>query len=148
MGSFPFYTRFARSIFSFSPLLASLAPEQVQYSICRLLAKAAGGISVVGDPDQAICASLGLLDDQSYRFGPLWRLIRDPDGWRDAEVGNIKAMLKDFKGCQTILLEDNYRSTGAILSASHTVVAQDKSRIAKGLRVRPLFSPSRIASLD
>ena len=42
-------------------------------------------------------------------------------------------MLQDFKPCAQIYLEENYRSTGAILAASLAVVAQDSKRIQKKL---------------
>lgn len=62
-------------------------------------------------------------------------------GWRSAEVGNLAKMtsgeldrlstacladrlLADFKGTTQILLEENYRSSSAILKASLAVVEQ------------------------
>ncbi|WVW80167.1 hypothetical protein I302_102144 [Kwoniella bestiolae CBS 10118] len=80
-----------------------------QYELMRCFAKAHGGVSVVGDPDQSIY------------------------GWRSAEIENLNKMTKDFPGVQAIYLEENYRSTGAILSAAHAVVSQDRARIQKTL---------------
>ncbi|BEI85006.1 hypothetical protein CcaverHIS002_0504070 [Cutaneotrichosporon cavernicola] len=80
-----------------------------QYELMKCFAKAHGGVSVVGDPDQSIY------------------------GWRSAEIENLSKMTKDFKDVEAIYLEENYRSTGAILDASHSIVSQDKARIAKSL---------------
>ncbi|KAK6907367.1 hypothetical protein I203_101361 [Kwoniella mangroviensis CBS 8507] len=80
-----------------------------QYELMKCFAKAHGGVSVVGDPDQSIY------------------------GWRSAEIENLNKMTKDFPGVQAIYLEENYRSTGAILSAAHAVVSQDRARIQKNL---------------
>jgi len=91
-------------------------------------------VTVVGDPDQ------------SSKFIVMFRmcssLIRTVVyGWRSAEVGNLSRMQRgtyvmsktciptishcaDYPGTQQILLEQNYRSTGAILKASERIVAQ------------------------
>ncbi|KAL7420030.1 ATP-dependent DNA helicase srs2 [Cryptotrichosporon argae] len=81
-----------------------------QYELMRCFAKAHGGVTIVGDPDQSIY------------------------GWRSAEVGNLDQMTQDFSGVQAIFLEENYRSTGSILAASHAVVSQDRARVQKQLR--------------
>ena len=66
-------------------------------------------------------------------------------GWRNAEIENLEKMLKgklltreqsnivpdgdpnaDFKPVQQIFLEQNYRSTGAILGAALAIVRQGK----------------------
>ncbi|KAJ7047915.1 P-loop containing nucleoside triphosphate hydrolase protein [Mycena alexandri] len=81
-----------------------------QYELMRAIAAPTKGcVTVVGDPDQSIY------------------------GWRSAEVGNLAKMRKDFTGTEQIFLEENYRSTGAILKASLAIVSQDKSRIPKTL---------------
>lgn len=71
-----------------------------QYELMKCFARANGGVSVVGDPDQSIY------------------------GWRSAEIENLDNMKRDFKGVDAIYLEHNYRSTGAILAASHSIVSQ------------------------
>ncbi|KAF8753852.1 UvrD-like helicase C-terminal domain [Rhizoctonia solani] len=73
----------------------------MQYELMRVLADACGRcVSVVGDPDQSIY------------------------GWRSADVTNLSRMRKDFPGTNTIYLEENYRSTGSIVSSSLAIVAQ------------------------
>ncbi|CAA7266986.1 unnamed protein product [Cyclocybe aegerita] len=66
-------------------------------------------LTVVGDPDQSIY------------------------GWRSAEVGNLGQMREDFPGTQQIFLEQNYRSTAAILRSCLAIVSEDTNRIAKSL---------------
>ncbi|KZP25249.1 UvrD-helicase-domain-containing protein [Athelia psychrophila] len=74
-----------------------------QYELMQYIAAAHGCITVVGDPDQSIY------------------------GWRSAEIANLSKMRKDFPMTEQILLEQNYRSTGSILSASLAIVAQGSS---------------------
>jgi len=83
--------------------------NQVQYRLIHLLASGHGNLCVVGDDDQSI-----------YR-------------WRGAEVGNILGFERDYPGCVTIRLEQNYRSTGAILDAAGAVVGHNRGRKAKKL---------------
>ncbi|KIO28354.1 hypothetical protein M407DRAFT_22412 [Tulasnella calospora MUT 4182] len=81
----------------------------LQYRLVKLFALTSKCITIVGDPDQSIY------------------------GWRAAEIENLAKMQKDFPDTQQIFLEENYRSTGAILAISHAIVSQDKERIDKGL---------------
>jgi DNA helicase-2/ATP-dependent DNA helicase PcrA len=83
--------------------------NQVQYRLIHLLASGHGNLCVVGDDDQSI-----------YR-------------WRGAEVGNILGFERDYPGCETIRLEQNYRSTKTILNAADAVVAHNTGRKIKKL---------------
>ncbi|KAF8627011.1 hypothetical protein AX15_004594 [Amanita polypyramis BW_CC] len=80
----------------------------IQYDLMRTIAFRQH-VTIVGDPDQSIY------------------------GWRSAEVENLNKMKKDFPGTQEVFLEENYRSTGAILRASLAIIAEDKNRIQKSL---------------
>ncbi|ADM09854.1 DNA helicase II [Parvularcula bermudensis HTCC2503] len=85
-----------------------------QYLWLRLLGtddegRSGGNICVVGDDDQSIY------------------------GWRGAEVENILRFEKDFQGAKVIRLEQNYRSTGAILSAATHIISHNKDRLGKTL---------------
>ncbi len=83
--------------------------NMVQYRLVQQLASEHGNLCVVGDDDQSI-----------YR-------------WRGAEVGNILGFERDYPGCTTIRLEQNYRSTTTILDAAGAVVANNVGRKGKTL---------------
>ena len=80
-----------------------------QYLLLRYLAGPDCTINVVGDPDQSIY------------------------GWRGAEIGMILNFTKDFDGAKTIILDENYRSTGNILDASNALIRNNKARLKKNL---------------
>ena len=83
--------------------------NHAQYELVRLLSTVHGNLCVVGDDDQSI-----------YRF-------------RGATIENILNFEDDFRGAVTIRLEQNYRSTGNILSAANEVIANNKGRKGKTL---------------
>lgn len=81
-----------------------------QYEFVKLLVDPArNNICVVGDADQNIYS------------------------WRGANVRNIMNFEKDFPGARTILLEENYRSTGNILRLANQAIAKNTVRKEKNL---------------
>ena len=76
----------------------------VQYQLARKLASKHGNITVVGDPDQSIYS------------------------WRSADVRNVQYFERDFPDCTIYLLEQNYRSTAAILEAADAVIGKNPGR--------------------
>ncbi|KAK3057926.1 ATP-dependent DNA helicase srs2 [Extremus antarcticus] len=82
----------------------------VQYDLMSLFAQQRNMITIVGDPDQSIY------------------------GFRHAEIKNLKLMKDQWRDTLTINLEENYRSSGAILHAAQTVIEQDESRPPKKLQ--------------
>ncbi len=77
----------------------------IQFQLAALLAGKYNNLCVVGDDDQAIY------------------------GWRGADVKNIL----EFSDAKVIKLEQNYRSTNAILKAANGVIANNKTRHPKRL---------------
>ncbi|MBI3208802.1 MAG: UvrD-helicase domain-containing protein [Candidatus Solibacter usitatus] len=80
-----------------------------QYELMRLLAGDRRNVCVVGDEDQSIYS------------------------WRGADIKNILDFERDFPRATVIRLEQNYRSTKAILEASGAVVANNMARKGKKL---------------
>ena len=83
--------------------------NKMQYELTRLLAGGYENLCVVGDDDQSI-----------YRF-------------RGATIENILNFENQYKGARTIRLEQNYRSTQAILNAANAVIANNHGRKGKTL---------------
>ncbi|KAF2279365.1 ATP-depentend DNA helicase-like protein [Westerdykella ornata] len=84
--------------------------NNVQYELMTLLAQKRKRITIVGDPDQSIY------------------------GFRSAEIKNLHRMQKDYPDSLVINLENNYRSSGCILSSAMAVIEQDESRPSKSLQ--------------
>jgi len=84
--------------------------SRVQYDFIRLLVPPDGNLTVVGDDDQSIY------------------------GWRGAEISNLFRLDEDYPGLTVIRLEENYRSTGAILHTANTLIGNNSQRMGKQLR--------------
>ena len=82
--------------------------NHLQYLLSSLLC-GNGNLCVVGDDDQSI-----------YKF-------------RGANIENILSFESEYKNCRTIRLEQNYRSTGHILSAANSVIKNNIGRKGKTL---------------
>ena len=83
--------------------------NRIQYQFIKILHTQNNHVFCVGDDDQSIY------------------------GWRGARVENIQKIENDFKPIKVIKLEQNYRSTGNILSASNVLIANNQNRLEKSL---------------
>ncbi len=81
--------------------------NRIQFDIVRLLAGEVANVCVVGDIDQNIYS------------------------WRGADIKNVLQFERTFPGARTIVLGENYRSTGIIISASNDIIKKNKNRIEK-----------------
>jgi DNA helicase-2/ATP-dependent DNA helicase PcrA len=80
-----------------------------QYELLKLLSSHHHNLFVVGDEDQSI-----------YR-------------WRGADYRNVLRFEEDYRNCQKILLEQNYRSTQTVLDAARAVIDRNAHRTPKHL---------------
>ena len=83
--------------------------NRAQYVLVNLLAQEHRNLVVVGDDDQSI-----------YRF-------------RGADVRNILDFRKDYPDAEVVRLEQNYRSSQAILDAAYSVIRHNPERAEKRL---------------
>lgn len=83
--------------------------NRAQYAFTNLLASGSRNLLAVGDPDQSIYA------------------------WRGADITNILEFEKDYPDATVLKLEQNYRSTGNILSAANSVIERNRKRLKKTL---------------
>jgi ATP-dependent DNA helicase Rep len=81
----------------------------VQYELLKMLVGEHTPFTAVGDDDQSIY------------------------GWRGATIENLKRLPQDYPKLKVIMLEQNYRSTGAILRAANHVIAANPKIYAKTL---------------
>lgn len=81
----------------------------LQYAWLKLLNCDTNNMMIVGDDDQSIYS------------------------WRGACIDNIHRFSKEFKNTTTIRLEQNYRSTGNILSAANQLISYNSDRLGKNL---------------
>jgi len=80
-----------------------------QYEVLKLLVGERGRFTAVGDDDQSIY------------------------GWRGATLDNLKKLPIDYPQLKVIKLEQNYRSTGAILRAANNVIGPNPKLFPKNL---------------
>ena len=83
--------------------------NKAQYQMVKLLLNDSRNICAVGDDWQSIYS------------------------WRGADFTNILNFERDFAGAKIVKLEQNYRSTEAILNAAHNVIANNSQRTDKKL---------------
>src|SRR3989344_4041140 len=82
--------------------------NRIQARLAELLVGPEKNICVVGDVDQTIY------------------------GWRGAQIENVLQFEKKF-GAEVVVLEENYRSTKAILAAANQLIANNANRPEKNL---------------
>ncbi|MDP4862770.1 MAG: UvrD-helicase domain-containing protein [Burkholderiaceae bacterium] len=80
-----------------------------QYELLKLLVGDRGRLTAVGDDDQSIY------------------------GWRGATLDNLKKLPVDYPELKVIKLEQNYRSTSAILKAANNVIGPNPKLFPKTL---------------
>jgi DNA helicase-2/ATP-dependent DNA helicase PcrA len=81
----------------------------LQYAWLKLITGQQTPTTVVGDDDQSIY------------------------GWRGAKVENIGRFEDEFNQVKTVRLEQNYRSTSAILDAANALISHNSERMGKNL---------------
>ena len=81
----------------------------LQYEIVRLIAEQHKNILIVGDEDQSIYS------------------------WRGANIGNLMKFKQDFPNYKIFKLQQNYRSTKAIIEKANKLIKNNNSRIDKNL---------------
>ena len=80
-----------------------------QYEVLKLLVGERGRFTAVGDDDQSIY------------------------GWRGATLDNLKKLPQDYPTLKVVKLEQNYRSTSAILRAANNVIGPNPKLFPKTL---------------
>jgi ATP-dependent DNA helicase Rep len=80
-----------------------------QYELLKLLVGERGRITAVGDDDQSIY------------------------GWRGATLDNLRRLPQDYPTLKVVKLEQNYRSTSAILRAANNVIQPNPKLFPKTL---------------
>ena len=83
--------------------------NNTEYKLIQYLSKPYTSLYVVGDPDQTIYT------------------------WRGANQKIILEIDKQYRGLETIILNQNYRSTQTILDSANKLISHNKLRVAKDL---------------
>ena len=91
--------------------------DPLQYELMQALCPLHGNLFVVGDPDQTIYT------------------------WRGASIKFILNFEKDFPNVQTIMMNENYRSTPEILAAANDLISKNQNRVPKDLMAQKPAGP-------
>ncbi len=83
--------------------------NHAQFVLAKLLSEGHGNLFAVGDEDQSIYS------------------------WRGADINNVLQFQETFPDARVLRLEQNYRSTKAILKAANAVVSNNVFRLGKTL---------------
>ena len=83
--------------------------NDTEYKMIKYLLKPSASLYVVGDPDQTIYT------------------------WRGANQKIILNLSEDYPGLETVILNQNYRSTQNILDSANKLIAHNKYRVPKDL---------------
>ena len=83
--------------------------NDTEYKMIKYLLKPSASLYVVGDPDQTIYT------------------------WRGANQGIILNLSEDFPSLETVILNQNYRSTQNILDSANKLISRNKMRVPKDL---------------
>lgn len=113
--TFALFRRYPEVLAKWADRLTYIQVDEFQDSSSRelrllsMLSSTHKNLFVVGDPDQNI-----------YE-------------WRGADMSILLDFDKTFPGTKTVLLNQNYRSTGHILTCANTLIEKNKNRIPKDL---------------
>jgi len=86
--------------------------NHAQYLLAQAIAGPHGNLCVTGDPDQSIYA------------------------WRGADISNILEFERDYPDARVVVLDENYRSTKAILLGASNLISHNTHRKEKALWTR------------
>jgi superfamily I DNA/RNA helicase len=91
-----------------------------QMKLIEAISRKHQNLAVVGDDDQSIY------------------------GWRGAEIKNILDFPKQYKNCEVIKLERNYRSSSVILDLGNAVIQKNTNRHGKILKSEQKINPEHL----